>query len=408
MRSENCAHSADASKANTNDMASAQRKGINPAARLVKNLLDAKAVKQLPTRDGYGEGIIEAGVADPNIVVLCADLSESTRNLGFKKTFPDRYVQIGVSEQSMAAIAAGMAMAGKVPFISSYACFSPGRNWEQIRTTIALSDLNVKIAGAHAGVSVGPDGATHQMIEDIAIMRVLPNMRVLVPCDSVETKKATIAIAKLVGPAYVRFAREKSPVFTTAQTPFKIGRAETFRFGSDVTIVASGPLLYEALLAAEKLSRKHGIEARVLNMHTVKPLDVKILIASAKETGAIVTVEEAQAAGGLGGAVCEALADSAPVPIERVGMQDRFGESGEPPELLEAFGLTAPFIAMAALRVVKRKKGQKVSQIPEYVTAAEKRLLEMQKRIMAEALARAPKKWGGKKPDASLKSRQNK
>ncbi len=372
-------------------------KGLNPAMKLAKNLFDPRALKQLPTRDGFGEGLVEAGQTDPNVVVLCADLSESTRSLGFKNAFPDRFVQLGVSEQSMAAIAAGMAMAGKVPFISSYACFSPGRNWEQIRTTIALSDLNVKIAGAHAGVSVGPDGATHQMIEDIAIMRVMPNIRVLVPCDSVETKKATCAVAKLVGPAYLRFAREKSPVFTTAQTPFNIGRAETFRFGADVTIVAAGPLLYEALLAAEELSRKHGIETRVLNMHTVKPLDRKTLIASAKETGAVVTVEEAQAAGGLGGAVCEALADSVPAPIERIGMQDKFGESGEPPELLEAFGLTAPFIVMAAMRAVKRKKGQKVPEIPTHITAAQKRLMEMRERIMAEALARAPKKWGGGK-----------
>jgi transketolase len=387
-------------------MATKEKKGINPAAKLVKHLFDVKMIKRLPTRDGYGEGIVEAGEANPNIVVLCADLSESTRSLGFKKAFPDRYVQIGVSEQSMAAIAAGMAMAGKVPFISSYACFSPGRNWEQIRTTIALGNTNVKIAGAHAGVSVGADGATHQMIEDIAIMRVMPNMRVMVPCDSVETKKATVAIAALAGPAYLRFAREKSPVFTTSQTPFRIGRAETFRFGTDVTIVAAGPLLYEALLAAEELSRKQKIEACVLNLHTVKPLDRKTLIASVKETGAVVTVEEAQAAAGLGGAVCEALADVLPVPVERVGMQDRFGESGEPPELLEAFGLTATAIVMAVERVLKRKKGQKVSEIPEHVTAAEGRLVEMRKRITTDAFARAPKKWGGKKPDSSLTSRQ--
>lgn len=320
---------------------------------LVKNLFDKK-IEQLPTRDGYGHGLVEAGKKDANIVVLCADLTESTRSLWFKEAYPERFVQMGVSEQSMAAIAAGMALAGKIPFISSYAGFSPGRNWEQIRTTIALNETNVKIAGAHAGVSVGPDGATHQMLEDIAIMRVVPNMKVVVPCDSIETQKATIAIAADPRPAYIRFAREKSPVFTTKKTPFKLGQAEVFRFGSDVTIVAAGPLLYEALVAAEQLSKK-GIEARVINCHTVKPLDVKTLVAAAKETGAVVTVEEAQAAGGLGGAVAEALTLTTPVPMERVGMQDRFGESGEPRELLEAFGLTAPGIVSACLKALKRK-----------------------------------------------------
>ncbi len=358
-------------------MTTKQKNGINPAARLVKNLFDTKALKQLPTREGFGEGLVEAGKNDPNVMVLCADLSESTRCLGFKNAYPDRFVQMGVSEQSLAAIAAGMAMAGKIPFIASYACFSPGRNWEQIRTTACLSNNNVKIAGAHAGVSVGPDGATHQMIEDIAIMRVLPNMTVLVPCDSVETKKATLAAAKTSGPMYVRFAREKSPVFTTPQTPFKIGRAEVFRFGNDVTIMAAGPLLYEALVAAEILSKKHSIQARVLNLSSIKPMDRKTVVAAAKETGAIVTVEEAQAAGGLGGAVCEVMAMTTPVPVERIGIQDRFGESGEPSQLLEAFGLTSPFIVMAVQRVLKRKNGQKVSEIPEYVSTAAKRLKEL-------------------------------
>lgn len=329
-------------------------KGLNPKMHLVKNLFD-KEIEQLPTRNGYGDGLVEAGHADKNVVVLCADLTESTRSLAFKNIFPDRFVQLGVSEQSMASIAAGMSLAGKVPFISSYACFSPGRNWEQIRTTICLQNSNVKIAGAHSGVSVGPDGATHQMIEDIALTRVLPNMTVVVPCDMHETRKATIAAAKHVGPFYLRFAREKSPVFTTEKTPFKIGRAELFRFGNDLTLIAAGPLLYEALVAAETLS-KSGIEARVINCHSVKPLDVKTIVAAAKETGAIVTIEEAQAAGGLGGSICEALSLTVPVPIERIGIQDHFGESGEPRELLEAFGLTAPAIVKAALKVLKRKK----------------------------------------------------
>jgi transketolase len=232
-------------------------------------------------------------------------------------------------------------------------------------------------------------------------------MRVVVPCDAVETRKAAVAAAKTDGPAYLRFAREASPVFTTAKTPFKIGRAETFRFGGDVTIVAAGPVLYEALLAAETLSAR-GIEARVVNMHTVKPLDHKALVAAAKATGAVVTAEEAQAAGGLGGAVCEALASYAPVPVERVGIPDRFGESGEPSELMEGFGLTAPFIALAAERAVRRKRGEPVADRPEHVSAAERRLAEMAQRSLREALARSPRKWGGTKPDASLKSRSKK
>lgn len=382
----------------------AAQTGINRAAYLARSLFDEKALARKPTRDGYGLGLVDAGKKDKNVTVLCADLTESTRSLWFKEAFPDRFVQLGVSEQALAAIAAGMAMAGKVPFISSYACFSPGRNWEQIRTTAALSENNVKIAGAHAGVSVGPDGATHQMTEDIAIMRVLPNMRVLVPCDMAEARKATLAVAQSEGPAYLRFARDASPVFTTAKTPFKLGRAETFRFGSDLTIVACGTLVYQALLAAEQLA-KRGIEARVINLHTVKPLDAKALVAAAKQTGAIVTVEEAQVAGGMGSAVCEALALTVPVPVEFVGMHDRFGESGEPAELFEGFGLTAPYIAMAAERALARKRGEAVSAVPRHVSAAQAKLEELKAGIMKEALGRTPRKWGGKKPDSSLKSR---
>jgi transketolase len=314
-----------------------------------------EALKQVPTRDGYGEGLVEAGRKDSNVFVLCADLSESTRSLLFKQTFPERYVQLGVSEQSLAALAAGMTLAGKTVFISSYACFSPGRNWEQIRTTACLQKANVKIAGAHAGVSVGPDGATHQMTEDIAIMRVLPEMRVLVPCDAIETRKATVAAAAIDGPVYIRFAREKSPVFTTTATPFKIGQAQIFRAGHDVAIIGCGPLVYECLLAAEELA-KLGIQARVINCPSIKPLDEATIIAAARDCGAIVTVEEAQAAGGLGGAVCELLSATLPVPVERIGMQDRFGESGQPRELLEHFGLTAPAIVKAIKKVTKRKR----------------------------------------------------
>lgn len=379
-------------------------KGLNPKMFLNKQLFEKK-VEQLPTRDGYGHGLVEAGKIDPNVVVLCADLTESTRSLWFKEAYPERFVQMGVSEQSLASIAAGMALAGKTPFISSYAAFSPGRNWEQIRTTVALNNVDVKIAGAHAGVSVGPDGATHQMTEDIVLMRAMPNMRVFVPCDSIEAQKTTMAIAASRGPAYLRFAREKSPIITTEKTPFALGRAEIFRFGEDATIIAAGPVLYEALLAAQTLS-KHGIEVRVVNCHSVKPLDVKTIIAAAKETGAIVTIEEGQAAGGLGGAVAETLASFSPVPLERVGMPDRFGESGEAAELMEAFGLTTPYIVMAVERVIKRKMGKPVPSVPEYITAAEKRLTEMKKEILAEAIERAPKKWGGRKSDNSLKSRK--
>lgn len=299
-----------------------------------------------------------AGEKDENIMVLCADLTESTRAEAFKKQFPERFVQLGVSEQSLAALGAGMALAGKIPFITSYACFSPGRNWEQIRTTIALQELNVKIAGAHAGVSVGPDGATHQMVEDIAITRVLPHMTVLVPCDAIETRKAIVAAAQYPGPVYIRFARDKSPVFTTDKTPFAIGKAEVFYSGDEVAIIACGPLVHEALLAAKELE-KNGISAKVINAVSVKPLDEATILAAAKQCGAVVTVEEAQAAGGLGGAVTEFLSAHYPVPIMRVGLEDVFGQSGEPRELLEHYKLTAPWIVKAAKRVVKMKSTKK-------------------------------------------------
>lgn len=381
------------------------QKGLNPEMYLARTLFDAKSLKQIPTRNGYGEGLVEAGKKDKNIVVLCCDLTESTRSEMFKKAFPDRFIQMGIAEQALASIGAGMSMAGKVPFISSYAAFSPGRNWEQIKTTIALQNSNVKIAGAHAGLSVGPDGATHQMLEDIVITRAIPNMTVEVPCDAVETRKTTVAGAKMVGPFYFRFARAASPVFTTEKTPFKLGRAEVYRFGHDLTLVAAGPLLYEALLAADALSKEHGIECRVINAHSIKPFDEKTIINAAKETGAIVTIEEGQVNGGLAGAVCETLALTTPVPVERVGTQDQFGESGEPNQVLEAFGLTAPFIALAAVRVLDRKMGKPVSKIPAHIQAAEERRTMMRKQIFEEALSRAPRKWGGTKPNLKVRSR---
>lgn len=327
---------------------------ILAAAKLSRKLF-AKDIPLLPTRNGFGEGLLLLGAKDKRVVVLCADLTESTRVEAFKKQFPERFVQMGVSEQSLAAIGAGMALAGKVPFICSYACFSPGRNWEQIRTTAALPEVNLKIAGAHAGVSVGPDGATHQMTEDIALMRVLPNMTVLVPADAIETRKATVAAATIDGPVYIRFAREKSPVFTTDKSPFTIGKAQMLRSGTDVAIIACGPLVYEALLAARELA-KHGVEAMVINNASVKPMDETTILKAAKTCRAVVTVEEAQAAGGMGSAVCELLASEFPCPIERIGLQDEFGQSGTPTELLEHYKLTAPWIVKAALRVMKKKQ----------------------------------------------------
>lgn len=326
---------------------------ILAAAKLSRKLF-AKDIPLLPTRDGFGEGLLLLGTKDKRVVVLCADLTESTRVEAFKKQFPERFVQMGVSEQSLAAIGAGMALAGKIPFIASYACFSPGRNWEQIRTTAALPEVNLKIAGAHAGVTVGPDGATHQMTEDIALMRVLPNMTVLVPADAIETRKATIAAGTMNGPVYIRITREKSPVFTTDKSPFAVGKAQILRSGTDVAIIACGPLVYEALLAARDLA-KHGVEAMVINNASVKPMDEATILKAAKTCRAVVTVEEAQAAGGMGSAVCELLASEVPCPIERIGLQDEFGQSGTPTELLEHYKLTAPWIMKAAQRVIKKK-----------------------------------------------------
>ncbi len=324
---------------------------MNKKAYLIEDLSKAEKV---PTRDGFGKGLVDAGEKDERVVVLCADLAESTRSHWFKEKFPARYIELGVAEQNMATVASGLANYGKIPFISSYAVFSPGRNNEQIRTTASLSELPVKIAGAHAGVSVGPDGATHQALEDIALMRVQPNMTVLVPCDAIESRKATLAAAFCDGPVYIRFGREKSPVFTTDKTPFEIGKASVFRQGKNVTIVGCGMLLYNALVAAEELS-KEGIEAEVINSHTVKPLDTETILNSVKKTGAIVSVEEHQIMGGFGSAVAEVLSKYFPAPQEFIGVHDRFGESGEPDELIEHFGMGVKDIKAAALKVIKRK-----------------------------------------------------
>lgn len=320
---------------------------------LNKNLF-SKDVEQIPTRNGYGDALLEIGKNNQNVVVLTGDLAESTRVFEFGKKYPERFVECGVAEQNMAGIAAGLALSGKIPFISSYAAFSPGRNWDQIRVSTAISRANVKIAGAHAGISVGPDGATHQALEDIAIMRVLPGMTVVVPCDYKETKKATLAGARHVGPYYFRFAREKTPVITTLDTPFAIGTAEVFRKGKDVSIIACGPLVYQSLIAAYELS-KQGIDCEVINNHTIKPLDVKTLVASARRTRCAVTVEEHQIMAGAGSAVCELFAQKYPIPMEMVGMPNAFGESGSPNELLEKYGMSVKAIKAAVKKAMRRK-----------------------------------------------------
>lgn len=322
----------------------------------LSNKIFEKDIEMIPTRNGYGEGLVEAGEKNDDVVVLTADLSESTRTSYFEDKFPERFVEVGVAEQSLVTVASGMANYGKIPFTASYAVFSPGRNWEQIRTTIALNNVPVKIAGAHTGVSVGPDGATHQALEDIAMMRVMPNMVVVVPADAPEAKKATAEAAKNGKPTYIRLTREETPVFTTEKTSFKIGKAEVFWESKDpqVAIIAAGPLVYEALVAAKKLA-KNKIETLVINCHTVSPIDEQVIIKAAKITGAVVTVEEHQINGGLGSAVGEVLTRNYPVPIEYVGMPNHFGESGKPEELLKKYAMTAKDIIDAVKRVIKRR-----------------------------------------------------
>jgi len=312
---------------------------------LNENFLDISKLKQEATRDGYGRGLLELGQNNPDVVVLCADLTESTRSNWFKEKFPERFIEVGVAEQNMALLASGLASCGKIPFISSYAMFSPGRNWEQIRTTICYNNQPVKIAGAHAGISVGPDGATHQAIEDIAIMRVIPNIIVINPCDAIEAKKATIKAAQINKPVYIRLARSSSPLFTTEDTPFEIGKVNILKQGSDLTIISCGPILYNALVAAylaeEEFKKENKIiSIKVLNCHTIKPIDKQSIIEAAKETKKIITVEEHQINGGLGSAVAEVVSQNYPVPMKIIGIEDHFGESGEPNDLYEKFGLS--------------------------------------------------------------------
>lgn len=309
-----------------------------------------------PIRKGFGRGLLAAGQNDPAVVAACADLTESTQMVLFKNAFPERFIEIGVAEQNLVTVGSGLAAMGKIPFVSSYAAFSPGRNWEQIRTTICLNQQPVKIVGSHAGVSVGPDGATHQMLEDIALMRVLPNMVVVAPCDSVEAEKATLALAAdKIRPGYLRLAREATPIITDADTPFELGRAYLLEKGADITLIATGTMTYHALMAAELLY-KDGIEAEVLHVPTIKPIDIETILKSVRKTGAVVTAEEGQIVGGLGGAVAELLGENCPVPLRRIGMRDRFGESGQPNELLAHFGLDAKHIRLAAHEAVDKKE----------------------------------------------------
>jgi transketolase len=306
--------------------------------------LFTESVKLEPIRAGFGRGLKAAGEANENVVALCADLTESTQMHLFRDAFPKRFIEIGIAEQNLVTVASGLARAGKIPFTSSYAAFSPGRNWEQIRTTSALNNQPVKIVGSHAGVSVGPDGATHQMLEDIALMRVLPNMVVVAPGDSIEAEKATRAIAENGKPSYLRLAREKTPVFSTAEAPFEIGKAYVLKEGSDVTLLGTGTMTYELLFASHLLS-EHGIDAEVVHVPTIKPLDEQTILTSIRKTGRAISAEEAQAAGGFGGAIAELLSEKLPTPLKRIGMLDRFGESGAPAELMEHFNLSGAKIA---------------------------------------------------------------
>ena len=327
---------------------------LNSELKLNEKMFE-KNVEQVPIRQGFGEGLLEAGEKDIRVVGLCADLTESTKMNLFADKFPNRFVQMGVAEQNLASVASGMAAMGKIPFISSYAMFSPGRNWEQIRTTICYNNRPVKIVGSHAGISVGPDGGTHQAIEDIAITRVIPRMIVLSPCDSIEAKKATLASVETGTPVYLRLAREKTPVMTTGKTPFEIGRAQTFWLSDkpEVGIIATGALLHKALVAAKELSEK-GIETEVLNLSTIKPLDEETIIALAKKAKRIVTVEEHQIRGGVGSAVSECLSANFPVPIEFIGVRDEFGQSGTPDELIEHYGMGTKDIVKAVGKIIRR------------------------------------------------------
>ncbi len=315
-------------------------------------------IEQTPIRSGFGEGLLLLGKKNPNVVALCADLTESTKVDAFAKEFPNRFIEMGIAEQSMASVASGMAAMGKIPFIVSYAMFNSGRNWEQIRTTICYNNVPVKVVGAHAGVSVGPDGGTHQAIEDIALMRVIPRMVVIVPCDAIEARKATLALGETSDPTYLRLAREKSPVITTEETPFEIGKAQIFyesetKSEKKIGIIACGQLVYTSLMAA-KILEEEGVEVGVLNLATIKPLDTEAVIAFSKKYERILTAEEHQIAGGMGSAVAEVLAKHNPVPMEFVGVGDQFGQSGTPSELVSHYGMDVSGVLAKAQELLNK------------------------------------------------------
>lgn len=308
-------------------------------------------VEMTPIRKGFGAGLKKAGELDERVVALCADLTESVQFHIFKEAFEERFFEVGIAEQNLVTVASGLAHMGKIPFAGSYAAFNPGRNWEQIKTTICLNNQPVKVVGGHAGLYTGEDGATHQMLEDITLMRVLPNMVVIVPGDSVEAEKATLAMAKDKRPNYLRLARVASPVFTTVDTPFEIGKAYVLEPGQDLTIFACGTMVYPSLVAAQKMF-KDGIDVEVVSVPTIKPLDAVTILQSVAKTKAVLTVEEGQVNGGLGGAIAELLGEELPTPMKRVGVKDRYGESGHPEELLEHFGLTTKHIMAAAHKLL--------------------------------------------------------
>lgn len=328
---------------------------LNPHLHLNQNIFNDD-VEQKPTRDGFGTGIVELGEKNPNVVVLSADLTDSTRAEEFSKKFPERFIEIGVAEQNMATVAAGLGVTGKMAFISSYATFSPGRNWEQLRTTAVYNRANVKIAGHHSGIMTGPDGATHQATEDIAIMRALPDIEIFVPCDALEAHRATVASAETSMPVYIRYTRDKSPLMTTTETPFEKGKIQHFWVSENpqATILGTGYMLYYALLAARALEEE-GIHVVVGNVATIKPLDEEGVVKLAKDTGAIVTVEDHQVTGGLGGAVAETLARLQPTPMEFIGLQNTFAESGKPAELIEKYHMGKTAIVDAVRKVIARK-----------------------------------------------------
>lgn len=329
---------------------------LNPKLKLNPKIFNAD-VEQVPIRKGFGQGLLLAGEKNERVVGLCADLTESTQMHLFAEKFPERFIQVGVAEQNMVAVASGLSAMGKIPFCSSYAMFSPGRNWEQIRTTITYNDRKVVIVGSHAGISVGPDGGTHQALEDIALMRVQPNMDVVSPADALEARRATQALAESKKPAYLRLVREKTPIITTEETPFSLGKAQIYFLPdigvAEVGIIATGGLVYRALLAAKELEAE-GKKVKVMNLATIKPLDTEAILALAKETKKIVTVEEHQVAGGMGSAVAEFLAENFPVPMEFIGIRDKFGQSGTPEELVEHYGMGKDAIKEAVKKVLKR------------------------------------------------------